>query len=115
MKVSLRNNAGVIKQVKVGFSWTTFFFGLLPALFRGDLKWFIIMLIAEIILGSFTVGIGAGIVGIVFAFIYNKIYIRGLLEKNWRPASQTDEDILKQKGVYGAVNSTSENKEEISE
>lgn len=57
------------------------------------------MLIAEVILGSFTIGIGVGIVGIVFAFIYNKIYIRGLLEKNWESASKTDEDILKQKGI----------------
>ncbi|WP_028983290.1 hypothetical protein [Sporolactobacillus terrae] len=109
MKASLKNSAGVIKQVKVGFSWTTFFFGLFPALFRGDLKWFFIMLIAEIALGSFTFGLGASIVGIVFSFIYNKIYIKELLDKNWRPASKTDEDILRQKGIYGEASSASSN------
>ncbi len=27
MKIFLKNSAGVTKNVKVGFSWTTFFFG----------------------------------------------------------------------------------------
>lgn len=39
-------NAGV-KQVKVGFSWTTFFFGFFVPLFRGDIKWFLIMLLTQ--------------------------------------------------------------------
>lgn len=38
-----------VKNVKVGCSWNTFFFGYLPALFRGDWKWFFIMIATEII------------------------------------------------------------------
>lgn len=41
MKVMLKNeNTGQIKQAKIGFSWTVFFFGFFPAIFRGDWKWF---------------------------------------------------------------------------
>ncbi|MED1201779.1 hypothetical protein [Heyndrickxia acidicola] len=99
MKARLKNDAGVVKQVKVGFSWTTFFFGFLPALFRGDLKWAAIMLIIEGVLGSFTFGIGAGITGIVFSFVYNKIHIKDLLEKGYRPADDQTERELVSRGI----------------
>lgn len=39
MKVRLRNDVGMIKECKVGFSWTNFFFGFFCPLFRGDWKY----------------------------------------------------------------------------
>ncbi|MFC9539500.1 DUF2628 domain-containing protein [Lysinibacillus sp. NPDC056959] len=102
MKVRLRNSGGLIKEVKVGFSWTTFFFGFIPALFRGDLKWAIIMLILEMVFGTFTFGLGAWITGIVFSFIYNKIYIKELIEKGYAPASDEDASMLQQKQIIAA-------------
>ena len=81
MRVNLENpTTHQLKQVKVGFSWTTFFFGFWPALFRGDWKWFGIQLVIEIFLACFTYGLGAGIVGIVFSFFYNK----------WSPVNKVD-------------------------
>ena len=47
MKLLMENEFGSKKVVKIGFSWTVFFFGSLVPLFRGDLKWFFIMLIAS--------------------------------------------------------------------
>ncbi|AMP02092.1 hypothetical protein CAter282_4327 [Collimonas arenae] len=35
MIVSMKNDAGLVRQVKVGFCWTAFFFGALPFFFRG--------------------------------------------------------------------------------
>ena len=38
-----------IKKAPVGFSWTVFFFGCFPAVFRGDWKWFLIMAILQMV------------------------------------------------------------------
>jgi len=104
MHVSLINAAGGLKEVKIGFSWTTFFFGFFPALFRGDLKWAAIMFIAAVAVGIFTLGLGAWIPGIIFSFIYNKMYIKELLEKGYRPVDAHAQTTLQAKGIvaYGA-------------
>ncbi|MBO0476522.1 hypothetical protein DOK76_05535 [Vagococcus sp. DIV0080] len=80
------------KQVKVGFSWTVFFFGSFPALFRGDLKWFFIMFLANI----FT----AGLSHFVFMFIYNKLYITDLLNQGYGPVDAFGEQVLLSKGFF---------------
>ncbi|MBQ0141118.1 MAG: DUF2628 domain-containing protein [Kurthia sp.] len=99
MKVNLINAGGVSKKIKVGFSWTTLFFGFLPALFRGDLKWAVIILLIEILVGSFSFGIGVSIVTIIFSFIYNKINIKDLIERGYKPASENDRDLLVRQGI----------------
>ncbi|WP_160033837.1 DUF2628 domain-containing protein [Paenibacillus sp. An7] len=103
MRVVLANEAGVTKDVKVGFSWTTFFFGFFPALFRGDLKWAAIMFILSVIFASFTLGIGAWICGIVFSFVYNKIYIKELLEKGYRPVNESDRAVLERNNIISRI------------
>lgn len=72
-------NTGHIKEAPVGFSWTVFFFGFFPALFRGDWKWAIIMLA----LGMLTFGLS----GAVFMFIYNKLYIKDLIGSGFKVKS----------------------------
>ena len=76
MKRMMKNEIGQVKVVKEGFSWTMLFFGIYVPLYRGDWKWFLIILIANI----FTYGWAS----VVFAFIYNKIYINDLLEKGYK-------------------------------
>jgi hypothetical protein len=102
MHVQLVNAAGGLKEVKVGFSWTTFFFGFFPALFRGDLKWAAIMFVASAAVGVFTFGFGAWIPGIIFSFIYNKMYIKELLEKGYRPANGQDQATLQSAGIIAS-------------
>jgi hypothetical protein len=108
MRGRLINDAGVTKEVKIGFSWTTFFFGFFPALFRGDLKWAAIMFITATVVGLFTLGFGAWIPGIIFSFVYNKIYIKELLEKGYRPADEQTKTELQSRGIISTV-STSQN------
>lgn len=67
-------NTGEIKNAPVGFSWTVFFFGFFPPIFRGDWKWTAIILVIAIITFGFS--------NIVFAFIYNKNFIKEQLYSN---------------------------------
>jgi len=102
MEITLIN--GEEKKVcKVGFSWTTLFFRWWIPLLRGDWLWFFIMLVVtpqsldegwrgtglELRLYasenswsgiSFTIG---GLIAILIAVMYNRIYIRGLLKKGY--------------------------------
>ncbi|MDK9720864.1 MAG: hypothetical protein OEL53_06735 [Rhodospirillales bacterium] len=75
--------SGLVKNGFYGFSWTTLFFGMFPALFRGDFITFIGGFVVLLIVGFFTLGIGAGIAMLVWAFLYNKYYTRKLLEQGY--------------------------------
>lgn len=80
------------KQAKIGISWTVFFFGPFPALFRGDWKWFLIMLIADV----FTAGLSHW----VFIFLYNKLYLTDLLTQGFEPNDPFSEQLLLSKGYF---------------
>ena len=100
MIVNLKNPAtNQFKQCKVGFSWTTFFFGFWVPLFRGDWKWLIVMLLLDLI-GIFSFGIVSGIANLVFAFIYNKLYVQDLVVNGFKPTDDASTNILKQNGLY---------------
>ena len=73
--IQLKSKNGVVREAPVGFSWTTFFLSFWVPLTRGDWMWAIIMLVA--------VFITFGIAGILFAFIYNRLYIEGLLKQGY--------------------------------
>jgi len=92
MYVRLKHkDSGMIKEVPLGFSWTALFFGALVPLFRGDLKWFAIFMLASILT--------LGLAWIAVPFIYNKIYVKELLQKGFKPADEYSERILQQKGI----------------
>ena len=72
-------NTGHIKEAPVGFSWTVGFFGFFPPLFRGDWKWGIIMFLLALLTW--------GLSGLVFMFIYNKLYIKDLIGSGFKAKS----------------------------
>ena len=83
---------GTVKNVKVGYSWTMFFWGSFVPLIRGDIKWFFISLLLSII----SLGI-AWLV--VLPFVYNKVYIKDLIEKGYKPESEELESFMRTKGI----------------
>jgi hypothetical protein len=95
MKVNLKHkDTGVVKTAPLGFSWTTLFFGIFVPLIRGDIKWFIISLVIAIV----TAGLG----WFVIPFIYNKIYIKNLIEKGYVPADEASKQALIEKGIIAS-------------
>ncbi|MCY6354727.1 DUF2628 domain-containing protein [Clostridium sp. ZS2-4] len=99
MKLKMKHDSGVSKEVKYGFSWTTFFFGFIVPLVRGDIKWALIMVTISVVVGVPTMGIGGFVSGIIFSFVYNKIYIKELLVKGYKPVTEEDKNILAQNNI----------------
>ena len=95
----VNKNTNVVKEVPEGYSWTTFFFGFLPALFRGDLKWAAIIFIAALAIGAITLGFGGLLVGPIFGFFYNKVYTRDLIEKGYEPVDDYAYNYCVDKGI----------------
>lgn len=85
--------SGELRQAPVGFSWTTAFFGIFPALFRGDFKWGLIMALLAIM----TFGLSH----LVFMFIYNKLYIKKLIEAGYKAISITNDDFNRASSSVG--------------
>lgn len=92
--ISLEQN-GITKAAPIGFSWTTLFFGPIPALLRGHILMGAILLALAIIT--------AGISSIIAAFIYNKMYVTYLIEKGYRfkdvQRGKSKEDIQQLLGI----------------
>lgn len=91
-----------VKQVKVGFSWTEFLWGFWSTVFRGDWKWFIIIVMADLFLGVFTWGGGAILFNLIFGFFYNKLYINDLLNVGYEPANNHSYNMLLMKNYIYA-------------
>ena len=92
MNVNLKHkDTGVVKTAPLGFSWTSLFFGAFVPLLRGDVKWFLLGMV--IIIATFGLGL------LIIPFIYNKIYIKNLMEKGYTPADDFSKQTLLSNGI----------------
>jgi hypothetical protein len=84
-----------VQSAPLGFSWTTFFFSFFVPIFRGDWVWFFV----QFILACLTSGLSV----FVFAFIYNKIYAKSLLDKGFTvsPGQLTQSQEIRVKNYLG--------------
>lgn len=77
MFVQLSNETGVVREVKVGVSWTAFFFGGFPFFFRG----MAIQGLAWIVLSILSLGIS----NLILIFLINKQTAIHYLENGYKP------------------------------
>ena len=73
----------LVAKAYVGFSWTSLFFGPWPLLFRTEWGSFLVFIAVYIVVGAFTLGIGSLILGLVWAFIFNKWHMKRLIERGY--------------------------------
>lgn len=94
MKIRVQNELGKNKEVKLGFSWTYFFWGNIVPLFRGDLKFFVIMLAINSLLIITPFFFVLPLLNIGFAFFYNKLYATDLYNANYKGLTSEEHDEL---------------------
>ena len=66
---------GLVKEGKIGFSWTYFFFGWFVPLFRGEVG----IAALHLLFSCVTFGLWQ----IIMAFLYNKQYMHRMIEKGY--------------------------------
>src|SRR5699024_507040 len=96
MNIKIRNEFDNVKEIKLGFSWTMFFFGVFVLLVLGDWKYFFIITGVALVLTIISMGFLGGLTQLVFCFVYNKLYARDLYEQGYRGLSKGENDLLRQ-------------------
>lgn len=71
----INKNTNLTKQVPVGFSWTTLFFGFWVAIYRSDWKWALL----QALIAVFT----SAVSWFIFPFIYNSLYEKELMSQGY--------------------------------
>ncbi len=107
--VNLKNETtNQVKQCKLGWSWTVFFFSFWPMLFRQDWIYLICYAAWEVIGGAIayssdgaflTIASADFIIRIVLSVMYNTLYVKGLLKKGWEPADEASKKLMQAKGI----------------
>lgn len=89
---------GQIRIAKVGISWTTLWFGPIPAMMRGD--WYNCALI---IIFDMIYAMGVSMLGfqmalplpaLIFGFIYNLMFFRHSFNLGYQPADERSKELL---------------------
>lgn len=80
LHVQFKNSSGLIREVKVGFSWTSLFFGGIPFFFRGmplyGFCWIALAIVT------------CGLSNLVLMFIINKLTAHYYLEHGYVPVGE---------------------------
>lgn len=102
----IRNpKTGYENQYKIGFSWTSFFFGFFVPLFRQDWKTFLILILLQVLLSVFpedslTGDILDTALWLGFAFLYNRLFFLSKFKEGWIPSDEESKNRLMQSNIH---------------
>lgn len=86
-EVNMLNPNGQTAKGFHGWSWTSFFFGVIPAVCRGDWLGVGAGVLLNLVVGIPTAGLGNLVVMFVWAAFYNKWHYNRLVANGFRPVS----------------------------
>ena len=97
-KRAVLENGVLRKEIKFGFSWRAFFLGFIYPLIKGD---YMVAGISFVVIGMASMIFFPLIfvLSMVFGFIYNKMYVRRLINQGWHPFTEEDAQVLKMNGI----------------
>ena len=73
-----------VKIAPVGYDWLILLIGPISPFLRSDFKWAAVVLISTFVVGAIIPVFGVWISWGVFGAVYNKMYIKELLEKGYQ-------------------------------
>lgn len=86
IEMELTHQSGLRSVGYLGFSWTSLFFGGLPAAFRGDWLGFLVFFG----IAAATAGIAVPVLWLLWPFYYNRWHARRLVERGYEITGAID-------------------------
>lgn len=85
-KITMYHSSGLIcKDAYDGWSWTSFFFGGIPALFRGDFLGFFVYFAIAVLGSVTTAGVANLFLWFLWAAFYNGWHQKRMIENGYSP------------------------------
>lgn len=94
MYIELVNTKGKIKKCKVDICWPFLIFGPFVCLFRLDITSLLSISMINFLLATFVHQSAIWVLTIVGVFMYNKYYIKKLMNMGWKPKNDEAREAL---------------------
>lgn len=99
MKTILKHESGLVKKIKLGFSWPVLLLGFIYPFIQGYNMMGVVLSLFAVFFIIIDLPEFANIVWLIVAFFYNRLYIEELIYKGFKPINKKEHEL-----VYNYVN-----------